>query len=96
MDSQSEGAGVFTAAYRASEKVRIGGFVDYRASEKDSSGLKQSDTMPTFGAFAAYGQTGNATASKPKHLLLITAARSLLLVRAASQTTLKLVQARLV
>ncbi len=65
MDSQNEGAGVFTAAYRASEKVRIGTFLDYRASEKDSTGLKQGDTMPTIGAFAAYSQSGNATGFHP-------------------------------
>ena len=66
MDSQNEGAGVFTAAYRASEKVRIGTFLDYRASEKDSTGLKQGDTMPTIGAFAAYSHTGNATGLQAK------------------------------
>ena len=66
MDSQNEGAGVFTAAYRVSEKVRIGAFVDYRASEKDSTGLKQGDTMPTVGAFAAYSQSGNATGFQAK------------------------------
>lgn len=66
MDSQNEGAGVFTAAYRASEKVRIGGFVDYRASEKDSTGVKQGDTMPTFGAFVAYSQSGDATGFQAK------------------------------
>ncbi len=61
MESQNEGAGVLTAAYRASEKVRIGGFVDYRASEKDSTGLKHGDTMPTIGVFAAYSHSGDAT-----------------------------------
>ena len=66
MQSQNEGAGVFTAAYRASEKVRIGGFVDYRATEKDGTGLKQGDTMPTVGAFAAYSQSGNATGFQAK------------------------------
>ena len=66
MESQNEGAGVLTAAYRASEKVRIGGFIDYRASEKDSTGLKQGDTMPTIGAFAAYSQSGNATGFQAK------------------------------
>lgn len=66
MDSQNEGAGVLTAAYRASEKVRIGGFIDYRASEKDSTGLKQGDTMPTVGAFAAYSHSGNGTGFQAK------------------------------
>ena len=66
MDSQNEGAGVFTAAYRASEKVRIGGFVDYRASEKDGTAVKQGDTMPTVGAFAAYSHSGNATGFQAK------------------------------
>ena len=66
MESQNEGAGVFTAAYRASEKVRIGGFVDYRASEKDGTAVKQGDTMPTVGAFAAYSHSGNATGFQAK------------------------------
>ena len=66
MDSQNEGAGVFTAAYRASEKVRVGGFIDYRASEKDSTGLKQGDAMPTVGAFAAYSHSGDATGFQAK------------------------------
>ena len=66
MDSQNEGAGVFTAAYRASEKVRIGGFIDYRASEMDSAGLKNADTLPTIGAFAAYSHRGDATGFQAK------------------------------
>ena len=66
MDRQNEGAGAFTAAYRASEKVRIGGFIDYRASEKDNTGLKQGDTMPTFGAFAVYSDRGDATGFQAK------------------------------
>ena len=66
MDSQNEGAGVFTAAYRVNEKVRLGAFIDYRASEKDSTGLKQGDTMPTFGAFAAYSHSGDATGFQAK------------------------------
>jgi len=66
MESQNEGAGVFTAAYRVNEKVRIGGFIDYRASEKDSNSIKQGDTMPTFGAFAAYSDRGNATGFQAK------------------------------
>ena len=61
MDSQNEGAGVFAAAYRANAKVRVGGFVDYRASKKDSAGLKQGDTMPTVGVFAAYSDRGEAS-----------------------------------
>ena len=66
MDSQNEGAGVFTAAYRVSDKVRVCTFLDYRASEKDSAGLKQGDTMPTVGAFAAYSHSGNATGLQAK------------------------------
>ena len=66
MDRQNEGAGAFTAAYRASEKFRIGAFLDYRASEKYNSGLKQGDTMPTVGAFAAYSHTGDATGLQAK------------------------------
>jgi len=66
MDSQNEGAGVLTAAYRASAKVRIGGFLDYRASEMDSAGLKQGDTMPTVGVFAAYSDRGGATGLQAK------------------------------
>ena len=66
MDSQNEGAGVLTVAYRASEKVRIGSFIDYRASEKDSTGLKHDDTMPTVGVFAAYSERGDATGFQAK------------------------------
>ena len=66
MDSQNEGAGVFSAAYRASDKIRIGTFLDYRASEKDGMGLKQGDTMPTIGAFAAYTYTGHAIGFQAK------------------------------
>jgi hypothetical protein len=65
-DSFNEGAGVFTAAYRASENIRIGTFFDYRASEKDSTGVQQGDALPTIGAFAAYSHSGNATGFQAK------------------------------
>ena len=66
MASQDEGAGVLTAAYRANANVRVGGFIDYRASERDVIGLKQGDTLPTLGAFAVYNERGDATGLQMK------------------------------
>ena len=66
MGGQNEGAGVLAAAYRVNANVRIGGFIDYRASELNSAGLKQDDTMPTFGAFAAYSARGDGTGLQAK------------------------------
>lgn len=66
MDTQNEGAGVLAAAYRANANLRIGSFVDYRANERMPTGLKQGDTMPTFGVFAVYSERGDVTGLQVK------------------------------
>lgn len=66
MDRENEGAGVFTAAYRVTSKVRFGGFIDYSVGEKENAGLKSGDRMPTLGVFAAYSENSDLTGLQAK------------------------------
>ncbi len=66
MERENEGAGVFTAAYRVSDKVRFGGFIDYTVAEKENTGLKLGDPKPTVGLFAAYSDNSDLTGFQAK------------------------------
>lgn len=68
LDSRNEGAGVLTAAYRVTPQVRLGGFIDYRASEKVPGGISLSHDLPTFGAFLGYNQNSDGTGFQGKAL----------------------------
>lgn len=57
VNSQSEGAGVLTAAYRISPSLRVGAFIDYRATDNTQAGLKTSNNSPSFGAFAGFSSS---------------------------------------
>lgn len=70
-DSLNEGAGVLTAAYRLTSNVRVGAFIDYRASEKEPNGIRFSDDLPTFGAFVGYGQNPDSTGLQGKVLAAV-------------------------
>lgn len=70
-DSFNEGAGILTAAYRLTENVRLGAFIDYRASEKEPTGIKFSNDLPTFGAFVGYSQHLNGTGLQGKVLAAV-------------------------
>jgi hypothetical protein len=67
-DSMNDGAGVLTAAYRLSERGRVGAFVDYRASENAPTNIKFSNDLPTFGLFAAYSEGVSGTGLQGKVL----------------------------
>jgi hypothetical protein len=57
VNNQNEGAGVLTAAYRVSPSLRVGAFIDYRAVDNTPTGLKTSNDIPSFGAFAGFSST---------------------------------------
>jgi hypothetical protein len=54
--SISEGAGVFILSRRASDRIRVGAFVDYVVTSQEPSGLQLKDQRPTFGGFVGYAQ----------------------------------------
>ncbi len=67
-DGMNEGAGVLTAAYKPTEDVRIGGFVDHKAAEREPTGIRFSNELPTFGAFVGYSQNRDGTGLQGKAL----------------------------
>ena len=52
--AMNDGAGVLTGAYRVTPNLRVGGFIDQRAVQKNPTGLAFGDERPTVGLFAAY------------------------------------------
>ena len=70
-DSFNEGSGILTAAYRLTDNVRLGTFIDYRASETEPTGIKFSNDLPTFGAFVGYSQHLNGTGLQGKALAAV-------------------------
>lgn len=70
-DSFNEGSGILTAAYRLTDNVRLGTFIDYRASETEPTGIKFSNDLPTFGAFIGYSQHLNGTGLQGKVLAAV-------------------------
>jgi len=70
-DSFNEGSGILTAAYRLTDNVRLGTFIDYRASETEPTGIKFSNDLPTFGAFVGYSQHLNGTGLQGKVLAAV-------------------------
>jgi len=73
MDVQNEGGGVLTAAYRVTENIRVGSFIDYRMSDTGLTSIKVSSDLPTFGAFLGYAQNSDGTGFQSK---LIAAAQN--------------------
>lgn len=65
-NNMNEGSGVFIAAYRLTENVRLGTFIDYRASETEPTNVKLSNDLPTFGAFVGYSQHLNGSGLQGK------------------------------
>lgn len=60
LSQQDEGAGILTAAYRVSPKVRVGVFVDYAFSRKNQiPGIVYDGNQPMFGGFIGYAQKDN-------------------------------------
>lgn len=70
-DVFNEGAGIFTGAYRLTDQVHLGIFIDYRASEKNPAGVKISKDLPSFGALVGYSQNQNGTGLQGKALAAV-------------------------
>lgn len=57
----SEGAGVLVAAYKMSDEIRIGTFIDYRGIERSPHTITFNNSHPSFGAFIGLSQTQNGS-----------------------------------
>ena len=64
--NMNDGAGVLTGAYSVSPTLRIGGFIDYRVSASNPTGLKFGDQAPIFGGFAKYSEQLDGTGVQTK------------------------------
>ena len=56
MESMNDGAGVFTAAYRLSPNLRLGGFIDQDLTRNAPAGLRLNAPPPSFGGFIGFNQ----------------------------------------
>ncbi len=56
-----EFAGLFTAAYRLTPEVRVGGFIDHGFVNHDPAGVDAKSTRPMLGGFAVFQQNADFT-----------------------------------
>jgi hypothetical protein len=54
-----ETAGILTAAYRVTQQLRIGGFIDQNLVAQSPVGIDPKNTQPMLGAFAVYQENPN-------------------------------------
>jgi hypothetical protein len=54
-----ETAGLLTAAYRVTQELRIGGFIDQNLVSNSPTGVNTKNTQPMLGAFAVYQENPN-------------------------------------
>jgi hypothetical protein len=54
-----ETAGLMTAAYRVTQELRIGGFIDQNLVSNSPTGVSTKNTQPMLGAFAVYQENPN-------------------------------------
>ncbi|MFM2147959.1 MAG: hypothetical protein RLZZ187_265 [Pseudomonadota bacterium] len=54
-----ETAGLLTAAYRVTQELRIGGFIDQNLVSNSPTGVTTKNTQPMLGAFAVYQENPN-------------------------------------
>ncbi len=60
-DAGGEGAGALVAAYRVTQNIRLGAFVDHAPLRDGATGIRQGDAEPTLGGFAVYEQNKDRT-----------------------------------
>ncbi len=65
-DGMNEGGGLLTAAYRLTDEIRVGGFIDHRVGEREPTGISFSDERPMFGGFVGYSSNRDGTGLQGK------------------------------
>jgi hypothetical protein len=68
--SVSQTSGALTLGYKVSDRIRIGGFVDYRANPTAPTGLDLANA-PSLGAFAGYSENADMTGLQGKVLAAV-------------------------